>query len=130
MLVLLTSAALAGPAFDDPKEAVRAFVDAADAQDTAKLEKALHPEFRVVAQMPDGVSVLSRETYVGLVGAKKIGGTPRKQAYDAVVRTGDLATVKGTLDSEAAHFDSTWTVVRTDAGWQVVQDATVFEPKK
>ena len=127
MWIATMVAALASP--NEPVDAVRALVQAADAQAVGDLEKVLHADFRVVAQMPSGVSVMTREAYVGLVEAKKIGGKPRKQDLQEVSQSGDIATVRGTLDSEAAHFDSVWTVVRTDKGWQVVQDATVFSPK-
>ena len=126
MLFLLHS--LAHAATNAPLEAVKHFVQAGDLRDLPGLEQVLHPEFRVVARMPDGVSVLPRELYLTLVKGEKIGGVPRKGTYQLVMETQDLATIKGTLDSAAAHFDCTWTVVRGPSGWQVIQDAVVFAP--
>ncbi len=131
MLLLLSNLAVADrpSQMDAPAQAVRAYLDAGDTHDVSALKRTTHADFRVVARMPDGLSVLDRDTYVSLIEAKKIGGSPRASSFTAVLNSGDLATVKGTLSSAAAHFDSTWTLARTDEGWKVVQDPTVFAPK-
>lgn len=126
-VLLVLSSAFAGPAA--PTDAVDTFVRAGDARDVSALETVLHPDFRVVAQMPDGVSVLPRATYLSLIQGGKIGGVPRTADYDVVMHQGDLATVKGTLDSAAAHFDCTWTLAKGEGGWTVIQDAVVYSPK-
>jgi hypothetical protein len=126
MFVLLGTALAGSP---DALQAVQAFVRAGDERDVASLERVLHDDFRVVVRMPDGLSVMSRDLYVKLVTSGKIGGTPRTADFDVVMLSDDLATVKGSLDSSAAHFDCTWTVANGAAGWQVIQDAVVFAPK-
>ncbi|MFK7929725.1 MAG: nuclear transport factor 2 family protein [Myxococcota bacterium] len=126
-LLLLITSALAGPAV--PTDAVESFILAGDSQDVPALEAVLHKDFRVVAQMPDGVSVMPRSQYISLIRGGKIGGVPRTTVFDVVMHSGDLATVKGRLDSSAAHFDCTWTLARGDRGWQVIQDAVAFSPK-
>ncbi|MFT4621707.1 MAG: hypothetical protein ACI8PZ_000359 [Myxococcota bacterium] len=79
--------------------------------------------------MPDGVSVLPRAVYLDLIRGGKIGGTPRTASVEVVHVTDDLATVKGTLDSDSAHFDCVWTVARTDGAWRILQDTVVYAPK-
>ena len=127
MFFWMSAAALAGTA--SPTEAVEAFVAAGDRRDLPALEQILHEEFRVVARMPDGISFMPRALYLGLVRDEKIGGTPRQTTLGAVMPSGDLATVKGSLSSATADFDCTWTLAKTDAGWQVVQDVVVYTPK-
>ena len=124
---LITSLALAGnqPAVD----AVNAFVQAGDSKNTAQLQTVLHDEFRVVAQMPDGLSVFDKATYIDLIDTGVIGGGKRATAIDSVIESGPLVTVKGTLTSSDADFDCTWTVVQTDASWQVIQDLVLYTPK-
>lgn len=129
MTLLLLQTALAGSPPPEPAAAVEAFVNAGDTRDVTRLEAVLHPDFRVLAQMPDGLSVMDRATYLQLITAGTIGGSPRSRDLDVVMLSGDLATVKGTLDSTAAHFDCTWTLARSAGGWQVVQDAVVYVPK-
>jgi len=68
-------------------------------------------------------------SYLGLIEGGKIGGEARAQEVHAVMTRGDLATVKGTLTSPTASFDCTWSLVRGEGGWQVVQDLVVFEPR-
>ena len=120
------AAALAGGGVVD---AVEAFVRAGDGRDLEALEQVLHDDFRVVAQMPSGVSVIDRASYLGLVRGEKIGGEAREQQVHAVMESGDLATVKGSLQSATAAFDCTWSLVKVDGAWRVVQDLVVFRPK-
>ncbi len=124
---LITSLALAGnqPSVD----AVHAFVKAGDSKSVAELQTVLHDEFRVVAQMPDGLSVLDKATYIDLIDKGVIGGGKRTAQIDSVITSGPLVTVKGTLTSSDADFDCTWTVVQNDASWQVIQDLVLYTPK-
>lgn len=126
MTLLTLSLAHAGA---DPTIAVRRFVQAGDARDASTLEAVLHPSFRVVAQMPDGLTVMDRPLYLSLMEQKKIGGVPRETTVHTVLLQGDLATVRGTLVSEQAHFDCTWTLAKDGGSWQVLQDAVVFRPR-
>ena len=129
MPFILHSLLAAAAATPSPVDAVEAFVRAGDRRDVQALEGVMHPDFRVLARMPDGLSVMPRSVYLDLIKGGKIGGVTRETDVDVVLLQGDLATVKGTLDSAAAHFDCTWTVAKTSAGWQVIQDAVVFAPK-
>jgi len=129
MWTMLMSTALAAAPAAGPEQAVRAFVDAADTQDVSALQAVLHEDFRVLARMPDGWSMLDRATYLSLIEAGTFGGVKRKTRLDSVQSTGELATVVGSLSSKAATFESSWTVVQVDGAWKVVQDATIFQPK-
>lgn len=126
MTLISLSLAYAGA---DPTIAVRTFVQGGDTRDAAVLEAVLHPSFRVVAQMPDGLKVMDRKVYLSLIDQKKIGGVPRETTLHTVLLQGDLATVRGTLASSAATFDCTWTLARSGDTWQVLQDAVVFRPQ-
>lgn len=132
--LLLHSLAMAGrpdsSGATEAVDAVLAYVEAGDSRDLRALKSLTHESFRVVARMPgaEEPSVMPRATYLDLLKAGKIGGTPRETQLTAVLHDAVFATVKGTLDSDAAHFDSTWTLVRTEGRWLVVQDTTVFTP--
>lgn len=126
MTLLALSLAHAG---DDPTIAVRQFVAAGDRRDAQILASVLHPDFRVLARMPDGLQVMDRALYLSLVDQEKIGGVPRETTVHTVLLQGDLATVRGSLASAKADFDCTWTLVRQDDDWRVIQDAVVFRPR-
>ena len=132
--LLLHSLAIAGrPDASGATEAVDtllAYIEAGDARDIGAVQRLTHDAFRVVAQMPgaEGPTVMPRKTYLDLLEGGKIGGTPRETQVTVVLHDDAFATIKGTLDSDAAHFDSTWTLVRAEGRWLVVQDSTVFSP--
>lgn len=135
-MIALTLLASPAPAATPDDAAARAavarFAQAADARDVGALEAALHPEFRVTFTMAGkpGVTVMSRDAYLGAAKAGKIGGDTRALTVDGVRIVGDLAFVHGKLVGQKARFDGTWTLARTAEGWRVVHDAVVFRPVK
>lgn len=116
---------------DEVRAAVRAYVAGADAQDTAAVEKTVHPAFRVVASMggTGEISLMSKADYLKLLDAKKIGGAKRKVTMEWTKQKGNIAFVKAVLDSDAARFDALYTVVRHEGRWVVVEDAVRFDGK-
>ncbi len=126
-----TTPATAGAPDDAITAAVRAYVKGGDAQDRAKVEEVTHTSFRVIASMGGAgdVSFMSRDDYLGLLDAKKIGGTPRTVKVEWTKSMGNVANAKVQLESKAARFDSLFTLVKKDGRWVVVEDVVRFDKK-
>lgn len=134
-VMMLLSVLLGAPTAAIDEAAVRAqvtaFAAAGDGRDVSALEGLLHPDFRVAFTVrgKPGLTLMSRAQYVGAAKAGKIGGDRRTLTIDRVRVSGDLAQVEGRLAGARADFDGTWTLVRTEAGWRLLQDAVVFAPR-
>lgn len=116
----------------DVAAAVRAFSQAADAQDAGALDRALHPAFRTVFSVTRAgdPTVISRGDYLGLTKAKKIGGDDRAVRVVWTERASeDVAFAKVVLDGKKATFSGLMTLVRHDGRWTVFQDAVRMDPK-
>lgn len=127
----LMTAASAARNNDAVEAVIRSFVKAGDDRDTSALGPLLHEQFRVVFRVAggEGVTVLDRAAYTEMLASKKIGGDARKMRVLSVNEQDGLAEARVRLDGARARFDGHITLVRTDAGWKLIQDATVFSPK-
>lgn len=127
----LASAAVAGESEASAvKDAVTAFAVAGDTQDLAAMTQVLHPEFRVVfvTKGQPGLTVLPRATYLSMLEAGKLGGSPRTVTFGTIDSQDGLAVVHAEMQREGARFHSTLNLAQVDGAWQVVQDAVVFQP--
>jgi len=120
------------PLPSSPDAAVMAFVGAADRRDLAEMEALLHPDFRVAVTVlgSDSVRTIDRATYLSLLGAGKLGGTPRRATIDGRVERGAMAHVTATLVGDGGRFSSAYSLAGQPGGWRLLQDATVFEPAR
>ena len=134
-VMMILSVLLGAPTATADDAAVRAqvtaFAAAGDARDVARLEAVLHPDFRVAFTVKGkpGLTMMDRAAYLGAAKAGKIGGDTRTLTVDRVHIADDLALVQGRLAGARAEFDATWTLVRTEKGWRLLQDAVVFAPR-
>lgn len=137
LAMTLVTGLVATPAIDathraEIEETLRGFAQAGDRQDVVRLQYVLHDDFRVVfvTHGKPGVSTLDRATYAKLLKAKKLGGVPRTfKLTDMSIKSG-IATTHSELQSEAAHFEVTSTLIREAAGWRIIQEAVHYTPVK
>jgi hypothetical protein len=113
-------------------DAVRAFAAAADARDLTAMEALLDGGFQIAFTVKGSgeVSALSRAVYLSLLKEGKAGGLPRRVEVLAVAVDGALARATAVLESDAARFESAYTLARRDGRWILLQDATVFAPRR
>ncbi|MEL7160280.1 MAG: nuclear transport factor 2 family protein [Bacteroidota bacterium] len=108
------------------KTALTEFLSAGDVRDVARLEAVLNPQFRVCVNQfmgQPGVTVIDRAGYLGMIGAGKLGGSPRQVAVRSVEVVGNVAFVRATLDSDTLHFESNFVLAQDALGdWTVLSD--------
>ena len=115
------------------RQQVAAFIQAGDERDIASLEELLHSDFRVVVNQfmgGDGVTLIAKEAYLGMIRDEKIGGVERQLEFRHISIHGHTAAAEIRLESEAAAFDSFITLIQDKQGqWRIISDAAVFQPK-
>ncbi len=113
------------------KSCIQDFASAADAQDTKALEKILHPTYRSLLNKAfgsDEVTLLSKEDYIGMAKAGKIGGSKRELHILSMDIQGEIARATVVLQSETTRFNSFFSMVRNAKGkWQMVSDIPQIE---
>lgn len=135
-MIMLGGAALTGSAqegIDAITQTIQQFTQAGDEQQVKVLDGLLHPNFRVVWNNLEkgSITVLDRETYLGMVGDKKIGGDQRTLAVESIeVMTGGNALVRTSLKGTKADFQSMFSLVQAESGdWLLVQDQVFMQAK-
>lgn len=107
------------------KEVVRSFAEGGDFQDVLRVAPLLHPAFRVATFMggQEQVGLLSKDEYLALLSARKIGGTPRKLEILGVEELGERqAVVQAVLEGEKMTFACAFHLVKEDGAWQILHD--------
>lgn len=115
------------------EKAIEDFVKGGDTQDVAQLETVLHPEFRTSVNQfkgADGVTVLNRDAYLGMIRDKKLGGTPRSFEVRYFKNYGHTASAELHMESSVLVFDNFLSLVQDKSGkWWVIADAATAKPK-
>jgi hypothetical protein len=113
--------------------AINAFAKAGDDRNDAELQTILNENFRVIVNRfptPDKTASLTKEAYIGLIKAKKIGGDARKVNILSVDVMTHSAMAKVIFESEKAKFTSYLSYVLTkDKKWELVADLALMEKK-
>ena len=130
MHFILLTTLLSSPA-SDANQAITAFARAADAQDVAALTSVLHDDFRVsfVVRGTESASQLSKEQYLGMAKAKKLGGDRRAVKVVSLDVQGPLAFARVRLTGKKASFESMMTLLKSEGRWRVLSDSVLFAPK-
>lgn len=101
------------------------YASAVDAQDVTAAEKFLYKDFRVVLNNYNnsgGSTILSREQYLGMMKAGKVGGNKRElhilfsDVHEAA------AVVKVELKGEKSIFTNYYNLINTNGQWLIVHD--------
>lgn len=119
ILLSLSLAALANPPVTDIDTVLADFTDGAATRDVARVEAALHPDARQFVFMPDGLQVIDRPTYVSLLKAGSIGGTPTTRTVQAIQVDGRRATAQQVRDLGAMSLHDSVALVETADGWRI-----------
>ncbi|MEO6168371.1 MAG: nuclear transport factor 2 family protein [Chitinophagales bacterium] len=125
----------ANPCFDTSREQVEAaienFVKGGDERNTAMLEAVLHPDFRVTINRfmgKDDVTVITREAYLSMITAGKIGGEKRNIKIISIDVQDHLAVAKVILTSTAMKLTSNLQFVKDIKGsWLLINDMPLVE---
>lgn len=103
---------------------VTEFVNAGDQNDTAALDRVLHPQYQNVQDglfTQKGLFQISKAEYIKLVGDMVFGGSPRSIDIHGIEEFGEhMAVVDVTLESSKLIFNSKMVTVRDQGDWQVL----------
>lgn len=109
------------------------FVKGGDEQNVAMLEKVLHSDYRISVNQfmgGEGVTIMKREDYLGMMRDKKIGGKARSFEVKSFQKINHTAQVHLHLESSELIFDNFLILVQDKAQqWTIVSDAVVAKPK-
>jgi hypothetical protein len=113
----------------------RHFTTAVDAQDAATAEKYLHSNFRVVLNNHNNsgtVTILSKEQYLAMMQAGKVGGDKRNIEFLLTDVQGAAATIKVHLNGSKNSFTNYYSLIKTNEGWLIINDLPqiVSKPKQ
>lgn len=106
-------------------EAVQQYITAGDLRNLESLDSILHPQFRVVANQLLGnseVSIITKDQYLQLVRAGKLGGDNRTVEITSVQIIHNNAAVTVKLKGKALSFESLYHLIKINNTWQMVED--------
>jgi hypothetical protein len=101
------------------------FFAAVDSQDATTAEKYLHDNFRVVLNNHNNsgaVTILTKEQYVGMMKAGKVGGDKRFIEFLLTDVHEAAAMVKVNLDGSKNIFTNYYSLVKTNEEWLIIND--------
>jgi Putative lumazine-binding len=115
------------------EQTVIAFVKGGDLQDVSMLEGVLHADYRVTINQfmgGEGVTVMKREDYLGMIRDKKMGDKARSYDIKNLQIVNHTAQLQLHMESSELIFDSFVTLVQNKAQkWSILSDAVVAKPK-
>ena len=101
------------------------FTIAVDKQDAATAEKYLHNNFRVVLNNHNNsgtVTILSKEQYLSMMQAGKVGGDKRNIEFLLTDVQGAAATIKVHLNGSKNSFTNYYSLIKTNESWLIIND--------
>lgn len=130
-LLCALAAISAGAPEGELKERIQAFKSAADARNTQAMQQLLHKDFRLFAYIgtaSEGMA-MDKAGYVGALTAGQIGGVKRSHKILSLDVRGRHAAARVQMESKEFKFDTYMQWVKTDSGWQLVNDLTQAQPQ-
>lgn len=112
------------------KDQVQDFATAIEKRDLSSLEQLLHQDFRVLAnQYPtvDKLTILSKESYLGLMKAEKIGGEHYEVSIQQITAKTHSATAVAKFKGKASTMYVTLLFVQQENAWKLIEDMAVME---
>lgn len=100
------------------------YVKAADTRDTPLIDRVFHDDFRVVAVTPEGIRVLSKPDYMGLLKAGKIGGNERQLTIHSWDEAEGIGRARVTLTGDKSIFHDNLTLLQVEDDWRIVSNVT------
>lgn len=112
------------------KKVIKQFAKAVETRDMPGLETILHADFRVVANRFKGgesAVVLSREAYLSMMQAGKIGGSPYQVGEINVSVHAHSASVEVTFEAKDHNMHIFLTLIQNAREqWQIVSDIPIM----
>lgn len=116
------------------RQAITDFVKGGDHSDIERLDKVLHPEFRISNNGfmgQPGIAMIDKHKYLSHIRDGIFGGLPRELAIESIDHSTTIAMVKLRLESSENHFVSyNSLVLDTDNEWKIIHNLAVVEAKK
>ena len=107
-------------------EAIEDFAQGADSQDPERVAASLHAQSWQYMPAPDGVRAFNQEQYLGLLKAKRIGGTPREMKVESVdITEGYIATARVQLQKGERVFLHHIGLMKVGEAWQIMSILTL-----
>ena len=111
------------------KQTIITFTEAAEARNIEQLQTVLHPEFRVVLNRFKGgnnTAILSREAYLGMISAGKIGGDHYEIKIKDVNVHDHTGAARVEWKNEKSIFKLHFLFVQNEANqWQIISDMPI-----
>ena len=111
------------------KSVIETFVKAGETRNITMYEDILHPDFRVIANRypsADKTSIISAESYIGLIKKEIIGGTPYNITFKNIDIIDHSATVNVTLKAEHGGQNVTFLLILDHENkWKIISDFAV-----
>jgi len=137
VMLLFVNATIFGQTTEMSKQEISALITnfsaAVETRNTMLLEPMLNENFRVIANRfptSDKTTVLSRETYLELLKAGKIGGENRTVKVISMDINDHIAYAKVEFESDKAVFTTYQTfLLNANNAWQIVSDMPLVKIK-
>ena len=113
------------------EQVINQFVQAGDDRNVPRLETLLHPEHRIILSRFRGsteTAILSRATYLDMIGAGKLGGEKRTVSIQSIDALAHTASARVILETDKQRFRTVYLFVKTGDAWQLITDMPVLEP--
>lgn len=115
------------------KQTIETFATAGAARDLSTLETILHAEFRVLANRlggKDALTIITREQYLNMMEAGKIGGNEVSVRFDKVSIHGHSAAAEVAFVSEATEMQLFILLLQDETqAWKIASDMAVVVPR-
>ncbi len=107
-------------------EAITNFAQGADNQDPDRVAQALHAQSWQYLPSKEGVMAFNQEQYLGMLKAKKIGGTERTMTVEAIdITEGYIASARIRLQKGDTVFLHQMGLMKVDNAWQIMSILTL-----
>ena len=124
VLIMTLLASQTVQANEEILKTLQAYAQGTEQQNVELLDLNFHPQFRVVAKTEEGLRVIEKDAYLGLIKDKKIGGHQRELNITSLNVENDIAQVQLVLTGEASTFHDNLELINTDGHWQIVHNLT------
>ncbi|MFO1472991.1 MAG: nuclear transport factor 2 family protein [Turneriella sp.] len=127
----VTEAATGKLAERELRHSIEVFRNAGDERDLGAIDSILHKDFRLFAYFGDATNAatMDKAAYTGALRAGKIGGKPRTLKIVSIDVRGSHAACRISMESTELKFDNYMHWVKTERGWQLLNDLTHAVPK-
>lgn len=129
--ITVTSAPVSNSSKQQVEATIQNFVTGGDERNIAILEAVLHPDFRVTINRfmgNDGITVITRESYLSMITSGKIGGEKRSIKIISIDVQDHIAVAKVILMSATLKLTNNLQFIKDSKGnWLLINDMPLVE---